>query len=131
MKKNVFIFISLVLLSCSDKPVPKPDHLLSVEEMENITYDMAILQASETYKPNILGDNDIKIRQYIYKKYSIDSTIYYQNYKYFASEIKSFKKIYNSVNDRIQNKKNEIDTIIKTKNLSVPEEVPTYLPQIK
>ncbi|MFC4738695.1 DUF4296 domain-containing protein [Flavobacterium ponti] len=129
MKKLIFIFISVLLISCNEKPVPKPDNLLSKEVMEEIIYDMAILQAAETHKPQKLSDNNIKIKDFIYKKYKIDSATYFQNYKYFASDIKSFKKIYKHVNERIVNQKSEIDTLLKEKKIKVPDNPATYIPQ--
>jgi len=56
MKKLVFLFISIILFSCNDKPVSKPDNLLSKEVMEDIIFDLAILQAAETYMPQKLND---------------------------------------------------------------------------
>ena len=129
MKKLIFIFIAVLAISCNDKPVSKPENLLSKEMMEDIIYDMAILQAAESFKSQNLSDNNIKIKEFIYKKHKIDSVTYFQNYKYYASDIKSFKKIYKKVNERIQNQKNEIDTLLKEKKIQVPEEVPTYTPQ--
>ncbi|WP_339887450.1 DUF4296 domain-containing protein [uncultured Flavobacterium sp.] len=131
MKKLLFIFISALLFSCNDKPVSKPDNLLSKETMEDIIYELAILQAAETYKPQTLSDSNIKIKQYVYKKYNLDSTTYFQNYKYYASDIKVFKKIYKQVNERILNQKNEIDTLLKSKKIEVPEDVPIYTPQVR
>lgn len=97
--------------------------------MEEIIYDMAILQAAETHKPQKLSDNNIRIKDFIYKKYKIDSITYFQNYKYFASDIKSFKKMYKHVNERILNQKSEIDTLLKEKKIEVPENPATYIPQ--
>jgi hypothetical protein len=99
--------------------------------MEDIIYELAILQAAETYKPQTLSDSNIKIKQYVYKKYNLDSTIYYQNYKYYASDIKVFKKMYRHVNERILIQKNKIDTLLKEKKIEVPEDIPTYTPQIR
>jgi uncharacterized protein YcfL len=131
MKKLLFILISVLLLSCNDKPVSKPENLLSKETMEDIIYELTILQAAETYKPQTLSDSNIKIKQYVYKKYNLDSTIYYQNYKYYASDIKVFKKMYRHVNERILIQKNKIDTLLKQNKIEVPEDVPTYTPQIR
>ena len=57
MKNFVSFIILIILVSCSDKPVQKPDNLLSKEEMENIIYDISILQAAEVFKPEILVKN--------------------------------------------------------------------------
>jgi hypothetical protein len=123
--------IAIVLVSCSKKPVPKPDNLLSKEVMEEIIYELAILQAAESHRPQVLIDNEIEVKQFIYKKHNIDSITYFQNYKYYASDIKSFKKIYKHVNERIQNQKNEIDTLVKDKKIEKTTDPAIYTPQIK
>lgn len=129
MKNFLSFIILIILVSCSDKPVQKPDNLLSKEEMENIIYDISILQAADVFKPEILVKNNIKIKNYIYKKYTIDSATFFQNYRYYAADIKTFKKIYKNVNNRIESQKSEIDTVLKTKNIQVPDDLPTYIPQ--
>lgn len=129
MKNFLSFIILIILVSCSDKPVQKPDNLLSKEEMENIIYDISILQAADVFKPEILVKNNIKIKNYIYKKYTIDSATFFQNYRYYAADIKVFKKIYKNVNNRIESQKSEIDTVLKTKNIQVPDDLPTYIPQ--
>ena len=131
MKKLLYILIVIVLASCSEKPVPKPDNLLSKEVMEEIVYDLAVLQAAESHRPQVLTDNNIEVKQFIYKKYNIDSLTYFQNYKYYASDIKAFKKIYKHVNERIENQKNEIDTLIKGKKIQKTTDSNINTPQIK
>ena len=68
--------------SCKDMAVEKPDNLLPEDKMIDIIYDIAILQAAENYKPINLSDAGVKVNNYIYEKYNIDSTTYYQNHKY-------------------------------------------------
>lgn len=128
MKNFLSLLLLILLVSCSDKPVQKPDNLLTKDTMENIIYDTSILQAAQGYKTEILSQNNIKINDYIYKKYTIDSTTYFQNYKYYASDIKTFKKIYMRVNSRIENKKNEIDTLLKIKKIDITEDSSKDIP---
>lgn len=112
MKKYFLIILAGVTISCSDNPVPKPEKLLNVEEMENILYDVSILQATETQTYNV-EPVSINISEFIYKKYSIDSTVFFQNQKYYSANIRKYKKMYKNVLDRIQTQKNEIDTLLK------------------
>lgn len=108
MKKVVLVFCTIWLLSCSNNPVPKPDNLLEEEVMTDILYDLAILQAIDGSFPNKLTENNIESKKYIYKKYKIDSIIYYQNQRYYAADMKKYKKMYQEVQDRLDeaNKKN-------------------------
>ena len=113
MKKYVFLLLGLLLLlSCSDNPVPKPDTLLEEEIMVDILYDTALLQAAEAYLPEKLTDKGVKIKNYIYLKYDIDSTTYYQNQRYYAADAKRYKKIYQKVIERIDINKDLIDTLV-------------------
>lgn len=113
MKKFVFLLLGLLLLlSCSDNPVPKPDTLLEEEIMVDILYDTALLQAAEAYLPEKLTDKGVKIKNYIYLKYAIDSTTYYQNQRYYAADAKKYKKIYQKVIERIDSNKDLIDTLL-------------------
>ena len=131
MKKLLFVLTVIFLASCSEKPVPKPDNLLSKEVMEEIVYDLALLQAAESHRPQVLTENKIEVKQFIYKKYNIDSLTYFQNYKYYASDIRAFKKMYKHVNERIENQKNEIDTLIKDKKIQKTTDSNINTPQIK
>ena len=85
MKQVLFLFISLFVISCSKNPVPKPDNLLDEEVMVDIIYDISILQATDGSMPQKLIENDIKMDQYIFEKYKIDSITYSQNQRYYAS----------------------------------------------
>ena len=117
IKNIVFLISSILLFSCSDSPVPKPDTLLEQEVMVDILYDTALLQASEAYLPERLTANGVRIKNYIYLKYDIDSTTYYQNQRYYASDPKKFKKLYEEVSERIDAFKAITDTLLKKEAL--------------
>mgnify|MGYP000099389691 CR=1 FL=1 len=128
MKSFVFFLSLVLLLSCNENAVPKPDNLLSQEKMEDILFDLTVLQAADTGMPQVLNDNNIDVNNYIYKKYKIDSTIFYQNHKYYASDIKNFKRIYTHISDRLNAIKNEVDTLLVNKQkLSVKSTKDTLL----
>ncbi|VXB25606.1 conserved hypothetical protein [Flavobacterium sp. 9AF] len=114
--KKFFLFALVVLFSCNERPVPKPDKLLDEETMLNILYDTALLQAAEAYMPNKLTENKIRIKNYIYLKYNIDSTTYYQNQRYYAADIKNYHKMFQKVSERIDQSKVEIDTLLAQEN---------------
>jgi hypothetical protein len=101
MKKLVLVFCAVWLLSCSNNPVPKPDNLLDEEVMTNILFDIAILQAADGSMPLRLSEEQINSSTYIYKKYAIDSLTFYQNQRYYAADVKQYKKMYQEVLDRL------------------------------
>ena len=95
------------MVSCSKNPVPKPDNLLDDDVMTDILFDIAILQATDGNMTYRLAENNINVNTYIYKKYEIDSTTYYQNQKYYAANARKYKKMYQEVLERLDKIKAE------------------------
>lgn len=114
MKKLVFILISFLAFACTDKAAPKPDRLLKEGEMVNILYDISILQAIKSYQPQALEEGKVDAKNYIYKKYSIDSLTFAQNQAYYASKLELYESIQTKLADRVKKEKEalkkEMDT---------------------
>lgn len=134
MKKLACLISAIVLLiSCNDSPVPKPDKPIDEETMANIIYDLTVLEAMKS--------RDVKLTRnstsdYVYKKYNIDSVQFVQNNQYYAAEIDQYKKIYEKVNARIELEKKTADSLAKAKGeKAAPSTAPKVevndLPQIK
>ena len=113
MKKITLLIIGLFVFACSEKAVEKPDRLISEDKMVDIFYDLAILDAMRTQKPLALSDKNVNVDGYIYKKYDIDSLQFAQSNRYYASEIKLYKKMYERVGKRLQNNIVKIDPSLK------------------
>ena len=107
MKKIVVVLVGILMVSCSKNPVPKPDNLLDDDVMTDILFDIAILQATDGNMTYRLAENNINVNTYIYKKYEIDSTTYYQNQKYYAANARKYKKMYQEVLERLDKIKAE------------------------
>lgn len=113
MKKIIGVILLLGLFSCEEKVVPKPNQLLSEEVMVDILYDTALLQAAEAYLPDELTLNNIRIKSYIYNKYKIDSITYYQNQRYYASNIRKYRDMHSKVLKKLELKSIETDSLLK------------------
>jgi hypothetical protein len=59
MKKIIYLTVFFGLFACSENPVKPPKKLLDEKTMENILYDIAILQAANSNAPEILQANKI------------------------------------------------------------------------
>ena len=105
MKQILFLLVSLLVLSCSNNPVPKPDNLLDEEVMVDIIFDISILQAADGSMPYKLMEYNVEMDKYILDKYKIDSTTYRQNQKYYAANARKYKKIYKKVIERLEQEK--------------------------
>jgi hypothetical protein len=115
MRKIVlFLSILLIVSACSEKNgIPKPAKPIDAAVMENILYDLALLQALKSYSPEKLTQNNINSATYIYQKYKIDSLQLAENNKYFASDMEQYNLMFNRVNERLQNQKKEMDSLLK------------------
>ncbi len=114
---NIVVFL-LFLVGCHTSSEPKK--LLSEEEMINIFTDLHFLEAKINTKHISSSDTTQFIFDYlkedIFKKYTIDSTIFKQNYDYYAHDNERFLKIYTVISRNMKS----IDSLerekIKQKN---------------
>ena len=110
-----FIIISL-LVSCAEKLIKEPDNLIDEGKMENILYDLAIMNAANNVNKEILKKNNIKVMDYLYAKYKIDSLQFVQNNEYYAAIPLKYEKIYKNVEARLTTMKENFALIQKQKD---------------
>lgn len=100
MKKIVVLF-AVMLMACGENPVKEPKNLLDEETMENILFDVAVLQAAQANSPQVLQSNNINHKDYIYNKYKIDSITFHENNKYYAGDVRKFKHLHKRILERL------------------------------
>jgi hypothetical protein len=83
--------------------------------MIDIMYDMALLEAVKYQNPAVLDSNQIRPKQFIYKKYKIDSLQLAQNNVYYAADYKSYKIMFDEVVKRVIKEKKRAVAIDKLK----------------
>ena len=113
MKKGISLLAILALLGCKEDLVKKPEHLIEKSKMMDIMYDLALLEAVKYQNPAILDSNQIRPKQFINKKYKIDSLQLAQNNIYYAADYKNYKIMFESVVKRIESEKKRANAIIK------------------
>ena len=94
MKK--YLILIILIISCSDNI---PDNLISKKKMENIIFDVMILNASSGFDLKI--DNKLLSDEFIYKKYNIDSLQFFESELYYSKNPKDHYEIYAKVKIRI------------------------------
>lgn len=94
MKRFFVIFI--FLLGCR---ADRPDNLIPKEKMENIIFDIMILNASSGYDLKI--DNNFLSDEIVYKKYDIDSAQFYESEFYYSKNPRIHYEIYANVKLKI------------------------------
>lgn len=114
MKKVIALFILVVsFFSCNNDLVEKPDNLIDKKVMKDILYDMLILDAVKYQDPNVLYENGVNPKTYVFKKYKIDSLQFAKSNAYYAADYREYKKMYDELSDRLKKDKEAIDLVNK------------------
>ena len=102
MTKSILFFMVILVTSCQKPIVEKPERLIDENTMVAIIYDLSILDAIKSQ--NAVSPDSISINPttYILKKYGIDSIRFAKSNKYYATDLKKYKEIYNQVSQKLQ-----------------------------
>lgn len=123
--KITYLLLLFLFYSCSKHTEPKPKNLLDKETMTNLIYDINMLEAAQGYIPRVLNENKIKPKEFIYKKYEIDSLDFVQNNRYYASNVEMYKRMFDDVTKRILAEKESIQEIIEEEQKDTKEKLKT------
>jgi hypothetical protein len=73
MKKiGLLLLLALQLVSCK-QGLEKPDAFIEEDKMVAILYDIAVMDALKSYNLNSPTANPVDSREYLLKKYQVDS----------------------------------------------------------
>lgn len=127
--RTISVFLAfLLLVSCNDSAIQKPDKLIDEDVMVDIFYDLALLEAIKSQNPGSLDKNNIVPSTYIYKKYKIDSLQFAQSNRYYATEIKTYKRMYWRVSKRLERQQSALDSLRKPKSKQLNAQAKPALP---
>ncbi len=101
------------MISCKEEVVKKPENLIEKEVMVDILYDLSLLEAINFQTSKPLESYKLTPSQYIYRKYKIDSLEFVQNNMYYASDYKTYKKMNEQINARLDKNKILMEAVIK------------------
>ena len=109
MKKIIYIFaLLLIVVACKKNIVPKPDKFLDEKQMENMLYDLAVLESMKVSQAQMLDSLQFNSKQFIYKKYQLDSLSLAQNMVYYASLPKDYDRIVRKVEEKLKKQRDSI-----------------------
>ena len=115
--RKIITFLTIVTLfvSCKEEVVNKPERLIEKDVMVDIMYDLSILEAIRNQNPASLDTFKINSRDYIFKKYKIDSAQFAKSNVYYASDYNEYKSMFEQINKRLQANTKSVDSLIKLK----------------
>jgi hypothetical protein len=116
MRKIIALLTIITLfVSCKEEVVNKPERLIEKDVMVDIMYDLSILEAIRNQNPASLDTFKINSRDYIFKKYKIDSVQFAKSNVYYASDYNEYKSMFEQINKRLQANTKSVDSLIKLK----------------
>jgi hypothetical protein len=100
MKKIILLVALIVLVSCNNSLIEKPDNLIDEDQMVDIIYDISLLDAMK-------NQNSAQISyptntELLKNKYKVDSLTFAKSSQYYASDYKKYKKMYEEVKQRLE-----------------------------
>jgi len=103
MKKFIacILLVLLGMVSCKEEAIPRPDDLLSKEQMAAILYDITLINSTKGVNKNKLDETYLAIDTYLYKKHNIDSLQFKRSNNYYAANPNTYSEIYGLVQARL------------------------------
>lgn len=100
--KKILFFLPFFLFSCKSETIKVPEKLLSEAEMQEIIYDLALLNAAKNIDYQLFAKNALDMNALVYKENGVDSLQFSQNMIYYASKPKKYEKMIQNVVLRLQ-----------------------------
>ncbi|WP_424500362.1 DUF4296 domain-containing protein [Robiginitalea sp.] len=107
------IGICFLVLSCGNQLMEAPEDLISKEKMSDILYDITLINSIDNSHPQVLKSKNIKVMDFVFKKYGIDSTQFVQSDLYYASVPALYEEIYQAVEDRLERARDSTSKLIQ------------------
>jgi hypothetical protein len=116
---KVFLFIALVFASasCGNDTAKKPKDLISQSTMEDILYDLAIVDGARIADPQGLAEAGLSQQSFIFEKYKIDSLQFAESNSYYTSNIDDYLLMYERILKKIETEKTLLDTLVKQQKI--------------
>ncbi|MFV8268755.1 DUF4296 domain-containing protein [Flavobacterium sp. GT2N3] len=113
--RKIIALLTIVTLfvSCKEEVVNKPQRLIDKDVMVDIMYDLSILEAIKNQNPASLDTFKINSRDYIFKKYKIDSVQYATSNIYYASDYNEYKSMFEQISKRLESNNKSVDSLVK------------------
>lgn len=106
MRNIIGILICFGFISCEPNLRPeKPENLLSKDQMEEVFYDMFVVNSAKGVNRKILEKNGVSPETFVLKKHGIDSLIFAKSNDYYAYDIDEYETILDNVEKRITTEK--------------------------
>ena len=115
--KNLFVILLAILLtSCGEKLLDKPEDLIPKDKMINILRDITILNSARSTSVTVLHDYKIEPTTFVFSKYGVDSLQFVTSDKYYASLPNEYEAMYVEIEKQLDNEKEQMSEAKKIKD---------------
>ena len=115
--KNLFVILFAILLtSCGEKLLDKPEDLIPKDKMINILKDITILNSARSTSVTVLHDYKIEPTTFVFSKYGVDSLQFVTSDKYYASLPNEYEAMYVEIEKQLDNQKEQMSEAKKIKD---------------
>tara|TARA_R110000764_G_scaffold108180_1_gene194035 strand:+ start:135 stop:527 length:393 start_codon:yes stop_codon:yes gene_type:complete len=106
----------LLLFSCAEELIQKPENLIPQEKMVLIFKELAIVNAAKGTNIGNLKDNGIEPTTYLFEKFEIDSAQFVDSDRYYASKPLLYETMYKDVETKLENQRIQLEAMKKEKD---------------
>ena len=104
------LFLSV---SCKKELVKEPKRLIEKGKMIDIMYDLSLFDAMKYQNPLSLDSVNSDPKNFVLKKYKVDSLQFAQSNIYYAADYNTYKEMYDEIGKRLAVKQRAVDSIVK------------------
>ena len=118
--RNIVIsfFVIIYLFSCSNKSAKKPDNLIPLKTMEQVIYDVYMLNAIKISNKKLLQNEDVSFEKEIFEKYNIDSLQFAKSNDFYAADFETYKALIERIKKRMDSNKKALEQLIEEEKKS-------------
>ena len=112
--RKIIILLTIITLfvGCKEEVVQKPERLIEKDVMLDVMYDLAVLEAIKYQNPVSLDTFKINPRDFILKKYKVDSLQFAKSNVYYASDYEDYKLMFEQITKRLDASKKSADSLV-------------------
>ena len=111
MKHLFFLVVAMLMLSsCAEELVEKPDNLIPEDKMVAVIKEMAVVNAAKATNLSKLRENGVEPTSFIFKKFEIDSAQFVDSDRYYASKPLRYENMYKKVESDLEGQRLQLET---------------------
>ncbi len=110
MKHLLLLVVAMLMLSsCAEELVEKPDNLIPEDKMVAVIKEMAIVNAAKATNLSKLRENGVEPTSFIFKKFEIDSAQFVDSDRYYASKPLRYENMYKKVESDLEDQRLKLE----------------------